>query len=828
MAKSNKLAMVAASGSPGLLSKDTDGNISVVALGTSGGTVPLLNTANSWSATQDFKNTVDAASLGTELTTNGTFAGNATGWTLGAGWAYSSNNIVCTLSGSVEGTVTQNISVTSGTDYLVTWDQTNSSANSATIQPSIGAVSGIAVCPPSTSLQSQAQVITAGASGSLALTFTVADSTSTGTIAIDNVSVKAITPIPAQQRLLNNSGTVVSEIRSIYTNDNIGINAGKSNQSNILRNVFVGYNAASFNTTGASNTGVGFRALNNTVTGSFNVAVGDRSGFSNTVGGNNTFIGQSAGYSNITGSNNTALGTSAGFNITTGSNVTCIGYNAQPSSATVSNEITLGDANVTAVRIPGTGIRFQADFSNATPANRFAFQTNAVNSNTSLTVVPTGTATSGSLVLMNDSDYNNVGRGIINHNSAGLDIFTWSVYGTGTSVPIKLTTLSTAIQITCATNGDVSIGSAALATSATAGFPWIPSMAGTPTGAPSAPYTHAAGLTWDYTNQVLYANTEAAWVPVSLPAASQVGFRNKVINGDFQIWQRGTTFTPTTAATIYCADRWHCFRPGLVAGITVTKQTYTNSNGMRVQRDSGNTSTAAMTANQSFETLEVKRFAGKTVTFSFKALKGANYSSASNVLGIYIGYGTGTDGNVYTGIALTQINNSSVTIAGSLALYSVTVAIPSNATQLGCQLYYYPTGTAGAADYFEISDIQLEEGSVATPFERKAYGLELSLCQRYYRTVSKGAFCSAVSTAAAYVTLEFPTPMRRTPDVETPTGALQINDYVANYTQSAAAAVIATGSATGIAVSISNFTGLTVGRNAFLNTDYKIGLSAEL
>ena len=53
-------------------------------------------------------------------------------------------------------------------------------------------------------------------------------------------------------------------------------------------------------------------------------------------------------------------------------------------------------------------------------------------------------------------------------------------------------------------SGNVIVNTAALATNATSGFLWIPSCAGTPTGAPTAPYTNAAALVWDRTNKKLF------------------------------------------------------------------------------------------------------------------------------------------------------------------------------------------------------------------------------------------------------------------------------------------------------------------------------------
>lgn len=61
------------------------------------------------------------------------------------------------------------------------------------------------------------------------------------------------------------------------------------------------------------------------------------------------------------------------------------------------------------------------------------------------------------------------------------------------------------------TNGNVVVGTTALTTSATAGFPWIPSCAGAPTGAPTAPYTNAAAMVVDTTNNRLYVLVGSTW-----------------------------------------------------------------------------------------------------------------------------------------------------------------------------------------------------------------------------------------------------------------------------------------------------------------------------
>jgi len=108
------------------------------------------------------------------------------------------------------------------------------------------------------------------------------------------------------------------------------------------QSVALGHGALAVNTTGSSSVGIGYNSLLNS-TGGQCVGIGFQAGRSITTGASNVIIGYNAGNS---GTNN----------LTTGSNNTIIGFNAAASSATVSNEITLGNASVTSLRVPGLGI----------------------------------------------------------------------------------------------------------------------------------------------------------------------------------------------------------------------------------------------------------------------------------------------------------------------------------------------------------------------------------------------------------------------------------------------------------------------------------------
>jgi hypothetical protein len=95
--------------------------------------------------------------------------------------------------------------------------------------------------------------------------------------------------------------------------------------------------------------------------GSSNVAVGSYALYWDLSGNDNVAIGYNSLNANSTGYNNTAIGYNSGSSLTTGFNCTLLGSNAQPSSIDASNEIVIGDGNVTLLRCNANAIMGTSD-----------------------------------------------------------------------------------------------------------------------------------------------------------------------------------------------------------------------------------------------------------------------------------------------------------------------------------------------------------------------------------------------------------------------------------------------------------------------------------
>lgn len=270
--------------------------------------------------------TTDTATLGSELVTNGAFSADSD-WTKGTNWAIAAGVATLTLDGATEGALAQDISVTSGSKYVVQWKQTNSEVNNATITPSIGASSGLAFSAMDTNVVTVQQIITAAATGAVSLAFTPSDGSS-GTIVIDDVSVKEITPIPALLCLLDSDGNIETEIRCVEAggaNLSFGLYALQCCTTGI-GNIALGQGVLQNATTGQYNIGLGQNSLNKLTVGSYNSGFGYSTLLNNLTGISNIAFGHNALYANTSGNYNSAFGYQALFGNTTGSQNGAFGY----------------------------------------------------------------------------------------------------------------------------------------------------------------------------------------------------------------------------------------------------------------------------------------------------------------------------------------------------------------------------------------------------------------------------------------------------------------------------------------------------------------------
>jgi hypothetical protein len=253
--------------------------------------------------------------------------------------------------------------------------------------------------------------------------------------------------------------------------------------------------------------------------------------------------------------------------------------------------------------------------------------------------------------------------------------------------------------------------------------------------------------------------------------------RNVAINGAFDIFQRGTS-TTVNNAWAFVADRWMGFR---ATSCTFSQEATNDTTNlpniqycMRLARTAGDTNTGLFSFQQSVETANAIPYAGKQVTFSFYARAGANYSATSNLLAVFLYTGTGTDQNVkdgYTGSA-TPINTT-VTLTTTWQRFSVTGTVAATAKEFAPYFTRGATGTAAAADYCEITGVQLEIGNQASPFIRQGQTIqgEISACQRYFvrynsaSTTDGGGVGQFYSTSAARISIPLPVTMRVAPSI---------------------------------------------------------------
>lgn len=260
----------------------------------------------------------------------------------------------------------------------------------------------------------------------------------------------------------------------------------------------------------------------------------------------------------------------------------------------------------------------------------------------------------------------------------------------------------------------------------------------------------------------------------SLNGGPLAGFRNKVINGGFNVWQRGAG-PFTTAAK--CADMWNISWDGTGGSRSVYQVTHAAGAELEGQYYYLRwvQTTAGTATRNSLESLieYVRTFNGKTVTLSFQAKADAALTMAFFLRQTF---GTGGSTEVDSG-------NTSFNLTTGWQKFTWTFTVPSVSgktivTDSKLTLIFLPPLTAFTID---ITNVQLEEGSIATPFESRPLSIETLLCQRYFYALKGTAYLQGYATSAtnANIPIYLPTPLRQGTGVQT-TISHAYSDYTVN------------------------------------------------
>jgi len=328
--------------------------------------------------------------------------------------------------------------------------------------------------------------------------------------------------------------------------------------------------------------------------------------------------------------------------------------------------------------------------------------TTATISTATISRLTAGTTTSTAATITNGT----ITTGLIPTLTAGTTTGTAGIFTSGTVSTLNSTTGTIGnLSTTLAGDFTISQGTGTLGTTG--------ATLGTYGGSTSVPV-----LAINAKGQVTSTGTAAI-------SSGLTGFRNRIINGDMRIDQRnaGASQTFTAAAALaYSVDRFYGYCTG--ANVTGQRVAGTSPNEF-VYRFTGAASVTAIGFGTRLEATNTTDLAGSTATLSVQLANSlltsvtwtAYYASTKDAFG------------TLASPTRTQIATGTFTVTSTLTTYNTQISIPSAATT-GIEIVF--TVGAQTSGTWTIDNVQLEAGSTATEFERRPYGTELALCQRYY------------------------------------------------------------------------------------------------
>jgi len=286
-------------------------------------------------------------------------------------------------------------------------------------------------------------------------------------------------------------------------------------------------------------------------------------------------------------------------------------------------------------------------------------------------------------------------------------------------------------------------------------------------------------------------------------AQSLQGFRNRIINGDMRINQRAATATINSGSYTYAVDRWAGIGQATDGVFTLQSSTVAPTGFQNSLLATVTTADASLAAGQFYAVRQAIE------GFNFADLSWGTASASAITLSFWVQSSlTGTFGGSIRNSAANRSYPFTYAISAANTWEQKTITVAGDITgtwetgsSTGAEVFFALgvgstfSGTAGAwagsnflsatgavsvigtlSATFRITGVQLEAGSVATPFERRPYGTELALCQRYainYRSAEANgpyyryAYGECVSATQLSANITLPVPMRIIPSLTT-------------------------------------------------------------
>ena len=370
----------------------------------------------------------------------------------------------------------------------------------------------------------------------------------------------------------------------------------------------------------------------------------------------------------------------------------------------------------------------------------------------------------------------------------------------------------------------------------------------------------SSGTNYGSSNQVLTSqgNTSPIWVN------AYTGFKNRIINGDMRIDQRnaGAAVTVNSTANTYSIDRWYglgqtadgVFALQQNAGSVTPPVGFTDYLGATVTTaDTSIGANQVYRITQAIEGLNCTDLAwgtanAKTITLSFWVRSsltgtfGGNVANAGFTRAYPYSY-TISSANTWEYKTITVAGDTTgtwLTTNGVGVHLSFVMGMGSNwtgtANAWNAGLHFAPTGntniiaTNGATFY--ITGVQLEAGSTATDFERRPFGTELALCQRYFQSYGGVSAADNICMGASLTStqcvgfVQLPVSMRTSPSVGfTSVNAVLLDDNGAGVISNSIVTNVAGTTSVYLSIPSTTTAGLTANRPARM---YVNGINARV